>query len=217
MACHTYRSLLQKSPIKETIICVLETWLSNMGWLRLVGSLKLHVSFAEYRLFYRALLQKRPIILRSLLIEDTPYQHSLTWEGVFLRKRPHLRHDSSYVMTSLMTCNLRHPISLFRKRATNYRADLRKMTCKDKACNSYESSPLLSCVTNYRIIIRNASETWLLWCHDSSYDLQLIGGLIFTNHFLQKSPIISGSFAKNDLQLKGSYKSSPPSIMRHEL
>jgi len=32
------------------------------------------VPFAEYRLFYRALLQKRPIILRSLLIEATPYQ-----------------------------------------------------------------------------------------------------------------------------------------------
>jgi len=33
-----------------------------MWWLRLVGSIKLHVSFAEYRLFYRALLQKRPMI-----------------------------------------------------------------------------------------------------------------------------------------------------------
>jgi len=44
-----------------------------MGWLRLVGSLKSQVSFAEYRLFYRALLQKRPIILRSLLAEATPY------------------------------------------------------------------------------------------------------------------------------------------------
>ena len=29
----------------------------SVGWLRLVGSLKLYVSFAEYRLFYRALLQ----------------------------------------------------------------------------------------------------------------------------------------------------------------
>ena len=47
----------------------------NMGWLRLVGSLKLQVSFAEYSLFYRALLQERPIILRSLLIEATPYCH----------------------------------------------------------------------------------------------------------------------------------------------
>ena len=45
----------------------------HMGWLRLVGSLKLQVSFAEYRLFYRAVLQKRPIILRSLLIVATPY------------------------------------------------------------------------------------------------------------------------------------------------
>jgi len=35
-----------------------------MGWLRLVGSLKLQVSFVECRLFYRALLQKRPIIIR---------------------------------------------------------------------------------------------------------------------------------------------------------
>jgi len=34
-----------------------------MGWLRSVGSIKLQVSFAEYCLFYRALSQKRPIIL----------------------------------------------------------------------------------------------------------------------------------------------------------
>jgi len=33
-----------------------------MGWLRLVGSIKSQVSLAEYSLFYRALLQKRPII-----------------------------------------------------------------------------------------------------------------------------------------------------------
>ena len=38
-----------------------------MGWLRLVGSLKLQVSFAECSLFYRALLQERPMIWRSLL------------------------------------------------------------------------------------------------------------------------------------------------------
>jgi len=50
-----------------------------MGWLRLVGSLKIYVSFAEYSLFYRALLQKRPIILRSLLIVVTPYYDSNLW------------------------------------------------------------------------------------------------------------------------------------------
>ena len=45
----------------------------HMGWLRLVGSLKVQVSFAEFRLLYRALLQKRPIVLRSLLLVATPY------------------------------------------------------------------------------------------------------------------------------------------------
>ena len=44
-----------------------------MGWLRLVGSSKIQVSFAEYRLFYRILLQERPILLRSLLIVANPY------------------------------------------------------------------------------------------------------------------------------------------------
>ena len=43
-----------------------------MRWLLLVGSLNFWISFAEYSLFYRALLQKSPIILRSLIIVATP-------------------------------------------------------------------------------------------------------------------------------------------------
>jgi len=50
---------------------------ATMGWLRLVGSFERQVCFVEYRLFYRALLQKRPIILRSLLIKATPYAQAV--------------------------------------------------------------------------------------------------------------------------------------------
>ena len=48
-----------------------------MGWLRLGGSLKVWVSLAEYRLFCRAVWQKRTRIERSLLIVATPYCFTL--------------------------------------------------------------------------------------------------------------------------------------------
>jgi len=55
----------------------------NMGWLRLVGSFQLYVCFAEICIFYRALLQKRPVILRRLLIVATPY-HFPSWSRPIL-------------------------------------------------------------------------------------------------------------------------------------
>jgi len=61
------------------------TQFSTMEWLRLVGSSRLHVSFAEYCLFYRALLQKRPVILRSLLIVATKYP--LVWRRTICYER----------------------------------------------------------------------------------------------------------------------------------
>jgi len=65
MPCHAYESAL--------LTCL------TMGWLRLVGSLKLYVSFAEYSLFYRALLPKRPIILfcPHVLLRTTGWRRSI--------------------------------------------------------------------------------------------------------------------------------------------
>ena len=90
-------------------------WNQDMGWLSLVGSLKLQVSFEKEPYKRGDVLRKRPVILKSLLIVATPYRVAKT-----------------------------------------------------------HRMPILIC------------------------------------HFPQKSPIISGSFAKNDLQLKASYMSSPP-------
>ena len=45
-----------------------------MGWLRLVGSLKLQVSFAKEPCKRDYILQKRPMILRSVLMVATPYE-----------------------------------------------------------------------------------------------------------------------------------------------
>jgi len=44
-----------------------------MGWLWLVRFLKLQVSFAEFYLYFRALLQMKHVILWSVLIVATPY------------------------------------------------------------------------------------------------------------------------------------------------
>jgi len=52
-----------------------------MGWLQVVGSLKLYVSFAKEPYKRDYILQKRPIILRSLLIVATPYKDTDTRQG----------------------------------------------------------------------------------------------------------------------------------------
>jgi len=77
--------------------------LEPMGWLWWVGSLKLQVSFVEYSLFYRALLQKRPIISRSLLIVATPY-HTIppntcnsTKEHSISAKEPYISLKEPYI------------------------------------------------------------------------------------------------------------------------
>ena len=56
----------------------------TMGWLRLVGSLKLQVSLAKETCKRGYILQKRPIILRSLLIVATPYHDTQIYLFMYL-------------------------------------------------------------------------------------------------------------------------------------
>ena len=64
---------------------------------------------------------------------------------------------------------------------------------------SYKTDP-----TNYTKDSAGSSKTYTTGLQGC------IGCLIFIRHFLQKSPIISGSHTGRDLQLKVSYASSPP-------
>ena len=55
-----------------------EMWQKRpMGWLRVVGSFKLQVSFAKEPYKRDYILQKRPVILKSLRIVATPYKLEL--------------------------------------------------------------------------------------------------------------------------------------------
>ena len=64
---------------------------THMGWLRQVGSLKLYVTFAKEPYKRDYILQKRPIILRSLLIVATPYvnMYDTYMSVIVLNSSPH--------------------------------------------------------------------------------------------------------------------------------
>ena len=111
--------------------------------------------------------QKSPIISCSLAKNDQ--RLSVCYGAATIYRLPTL---SGFVCKRQRPVGCLHLQVIFRKRATDYRALLRKMTYQDKA---------------------------------------FYGSLsIFRGHFPQESPISNGSFAKNDMQLKASWGSSPP-------
>ena len=69
----------------------------TMGWLRLVCSLKIHVSFAKEPYQRDDILHKRPIILRRPLIAATPYHTKRDPEN----RRIHEQRDSLYLLRLL--------------------------------------------------------------------------------------------------------------------
>jgi len=73
-----------------------------MGWLRLVWSIKLEVCFAKESYKGDYILQKRPVILSSLLTVATPYIH-VYW---------HVR-SVFCILTCIWTCQIGIPTRIY--------------------------------------------------------------------------------------------------------
>ena len=81
-----------------------QSW-SCMGWLRLVGSLTSQVSLAKELYKTDDILQKRPIILRSLLHVATPYRkRHLKLQITYQSQPPHINMCTICIWTH--TCQL---------------------------------------------------------------------------------------------------------------
>jgi len=118
-------------------------------------------------------------------------------------------HDSFICVTWLIhTCDMTH----IRAHRECYHTTHTQGHHMRDVTHSHEWHDSFTCVT-WLIHTCHTSETWLKFRLTASVTTgwrRLTGSLIFIGHFLQKWPLCSGSFVENDLQLRGSYQSSPP-------
>ena len=100
---HMYISIFARCLCIHTYISIFTRCLCLYLYsLRVVGSLKWQVSFAEYRLFYRALLQKRPIILyihTECIHIHTECIHLYPHVQIYIRTLPLYPHVYIYIHT----------------------------------------------------------------------------------------------------------------------
>jgi len=175
-----------------------------MGWLRSVGALELQVSFAKEPYKRDYILQKRPMIFRSLLIEASAY-----W-GQYLThinepRRSEARHTCQQVTSTLGVRHTHHTCQWVTSTLGVRHTHHVSMSHVHSRCARISTSPA------------NCSALWnKLWTKrapKSSSSLRPRKMLvcrvyvsIVTGHFPKKSLTISGSLADNDLHFKASYK-----------
>ena len=100
---------------------------NRMGWLRLVGSLELQVSFAEYRLFYRTLLQKRPTIVNFK--EPTNRSHPISLP--FCSAEPVCLCDMTHMCGMVHMCDMTHMCDVTHMCDMTYICDVTHITICD--------------------------------------------------------------------------------------
>jgi len=97
-SCHTREWVMSRIHMSHS---------TDMGWLRLVGSFKLQFSFAKEPYKRDYLLQKRPIILRSLLIVATSHVFVVvSFVGKSLRTHASVENALVCVLQCVVMCSI---------------------------------------------------------------------------------------------------------------
>jgi len=111
--------------------------------------LEKYVSFAEYSLFYRSLLQKRHAIWRRLLIEATPYALSVNASG----------HLCEWVVSNISVCCVALSNELYRTHGMRHVARIHETSFTCVPCRTY-TWDIRTCGTPHSYVYARIHETW---------------------------------------------------------